>query len=73
MVLYTPLTYEEIFPSEVEEHKLVSYQGKSLYVKQNEQGEVQLIQLISTDPNDFLNTSLSPGTILNNEFLQQMK
>lgn len=73
MVLYTPLSINEIFPPEEEEYKLVSYKGKSIYVKQNKQGELQLVQLLSTDPQDFLNASFTPGSILRNENIQQMK
>ena len=73
MVHYTPLSIDEIFPQEEENHQLVSYQGKSLYVKKNEQGDLQLVQLLSTDPQDFLNSTFTPGAILRNENVQQMK
>ncbi len=63
MVHYTPLLTEEIFPQEEENHQLVSWQGRSLYVKKTEQGQLEVVQLLSTDPQDFLNTSFSPGTI----------
>lgn len=73
MVLYTPLSHEEIFPSEHKRHELVQYQGKLVYVKKTEIGEMQLVRLMSTDPQDYLNTSLQPGTMLSNEFIQFMK
>jgi len=73
MIHYTPLSINDIFPQEEDNNQLVSYQGRSLYVKRNEQGELQLVQLLSTDPQDFLNTSFTPGTILRNENVQQMK
>ena len=63
-MLYTPLSIEEIYPQEEENHHLVTYQGKSLYVKKNEHGELQLVQLLSTNPQDFLNTAFTPGTII---------
>ena len=63
MVHYTPLLTEEIFPQGEENHQLVSYKGRSLYVKKTEQGELELVQLLSTDPQDFLNASFAPGTI----------
>lgn len=73
MVLYTPLSYHEMFPEQMEGYKYVTYQGRTLYVKETEHGELQLVQLMSTDPQDYLNTSLTPGTILKNEFVQQRK
>ena len=73
MVLYTPLSHEEIFPSEHKHHELVQYQGKLVYVKKTEVGEMQLVRLMSTDPQDYLNASLQPGAILSNEFIQFMK
>jgi len=73
MVLYTPLSMEEIYPEEENHYQLINYQGKSVYVTKNETGELQLMRLMSTDPQDFLNNSFTPGTMLINEFVQQMK
>ena len=66
MILYTPLSQSDIFPDseETSQRKFVSYQGKTLYVEQGENGTYELIQLMSTDPQDFLNESYAPGTIL---------
>ncbi|MEI3610871.1 YlzJ-like family protein [Pseudogracilibacillus sp. SO30301A] len=63
MVHYTPLLTEEIFPQKEENHQLISWQGRSLYVKKTEQGQLEVVQLLSTDPQDFLNASFTPGTI----------
>ncbi|WP_042223719.1 YlzJ-like family protein [Oceanobacillus manasiensis] len=67
MILYTPLSQEEIFPQQEDvtaKRQCVVHQGKSMYVEQKEDGSYQLLQLLSTDPQDYLNDSLSPGTIL---------
>jgi len=73
MVLYTPLLPDEIYPQEEEAHQLISYQGKSLYARKNEQGDLQIVQLLSTDPQDFLNASFAPGSVLRNESVQRLK
>lgn len=73
MVLYTPISHDDIFLQDGKRFKLVTYQGKSLYVTENELGELQVEQLVSSDPQDFLNASYSPGAVLKNEFVQQMK
>lgn len=67
MILYTPLCHTDVFPINDEEfsnHQFVSYQGKLLYVEEIDKGSYELLQLLSTDPQDFLNKGYSPGTIL---------
>lgn len=66
MILYTPLNQSDIFPMDSEDpikRQCVSYQGKLLYVEEFEKGSYELLQLLSTDPQDFLNTEFSPGNI----------
>lgn len=67
MVLYTPLSYDDIFPSENDELQLITFMGKSLYVKKNEQNQLEVVQLLSTNPNDFLQRQFQPGTIVYDE------
>lgn len=66
-MLYTPLSETDIFPASEKEftnRHYVSYQGKELYVEQTGDGNYQLLQLLSTDPHDFMNSNYNPGTIL---------
>lgn len=67
MILYTPLCQTDIFPTndnDLSKYQFVSYQGKLLYVEEVDKGSYELLQLLSTDPQDFLNANYSPGTIL---------
>lgn len=68
MILYTPLCESDIFPTEEDEKQLareyVSYAGKTLYVEKTTDGSYELLQLLSTDPQDYLNSQFSPGTII---------
>lgn len=73
MAHYTPLDQTDIFPSEFTEHKLITYAGKSIYVQETEAGQLQLIRLVSTDPEDYLNPVFTPGTKLTYESLIEMK
>ncbi len=66
MILYTPLSQGDIFPTKDDgfsKRQCVSYQGRLLYVEEIEKGSFELLQLLSTDPQDFLNTKYSPGKI----------
>lgn len=66
MMLYTPLSQTDIFPHSNEasaNRQCVLHEGKALYVEQTDNGSYQLLQLLSTDPQDFLNSSYTPGTI----------
>ncbi|MFD1037928.1 YlzJ-like family protein [Virgibacillus byunsanensis] len=65
MILYTPLAESDIFPTNQDtfsNRHFISVQGKSMYVEQVEDGSYQLLQLLSTDPKDFLDENFLPGT-----------
>ncbi|WP_205520092.1 YlzJ-like family protein [Virgibacillus doumboii] len=67
MILYTPLSETDIFPGSDKDftnRHCVTYQGKDMFVEETEDGKYQLLQLLSTDPQDFLNSDYNPGTIL---------
>lgn len=67
MILYTPMSPAEIFPHDTNtlaSRQFIVYQGRNMYVEQREDGSYQLLQLLSTDPQDFLNDTFTPGTIL---------
>jgi len=73
-MLYTPLAVEDIFPTEEKAKvKLVQYEGRMVYVSEGESGEIQLERLLSTNPNDYLNQSYNPGTILKSDAIQHIK
>ncbi|MGJ9458914.1 YlzJ-like family protein [Oceanobacillus sp. CF4.6] len=68
MILYTPLAHNDIFPTEMDAYtsiESVSYKGRTVYAERMQNGSYQIQQLISTDPQDFLNSEFSPGRILN--------
>ncbi len=71
MVLYTPMSVEEIFPSEAQQYKTISIQGKMVIAQQREDAQLQLVQLLSTDPQDYLQPSFSPGTIIKNDYIHE--
>ncbi|SHF52883.1 YlzJ-like family protein [Ornithinibacillus halophilus] len=67
MILYTPLSENDVFPTNETDYtnrQCVSYNGKSCYVEQTENGEYRILQLLSTDPKDFLDMSYTPGNII---------
>lgn len=67
MILYTPMAQSEVFPQAPEDYQnrqCISFEGKSLYVEQQADGSYLLLQLLSTDPNDFMNEKFIPGSII---------
>lgn len=69
MIHYTPLTEYDIYEddeSSYDNYQIVEIEGKSMKVMKTEDGSYQLLQLLSTDPQDYLNSNYSPGTILSN-------
>jgi len=64
MILYTPLSQAEVFPesgSEFENLHCISHEGRLLIAEQNKNGSYRLVQLLSTDPQDFLDPKYTPG------------
>ena len=67
MTLYTPMIETDIFPNQVDnnsERTVTTYQNKAVYVEKNEDGNYQIIKLLSTDPKDFMDPEYQPGSIL---------
>ena len=67
MILYTPLSESDIFPTTDNTYanrQCVTYEGRTVFVEKNNNGEYQLVQLLSTDPQDYLNDKYTPGSII---------
>ncbi|MUV39902.1 hypothetical protein JNUCC1_03786 [Lentibacillus sp. JNUCC-1] len=68
MILYTPLSETDIFPADekaMAKRAFLSHQGRTCYTEKQDDGSYLVLQLLSTDPNDFLDGSFLPGTIIN--------
>lgn len=63
-MLYTPLDVTDIYPADEEKLKkrqCVTCNGKTLFVEEKDSGQYELLQLLSTDPKDFMDTTFTPG------------
>lgn len=71
MIIYTPLSVEEVLKDydKIKDLKEINYQGKNLQVEMLENGQYRIARILSSNPQDFLNPELQPGTILRNEIL----
>lgn len=63
MILYTTMPTEMIFPNEADYTKqtVIEMNGISMVVEKTENQEYRVIRLLSTDPNQYLNGSFTPG------------
>ncbi|MEH7177157.1 YlzJ-like family protein [Neobacillus vireti] len=64
MILYTMMPQELIFPTEAEsltKQQTVTYQGVSLIVEQIDSQNVQVVRVLSSDPQHYLDERLCPG------------
>lgn len=69
VVLYTPLVESDIFPqSEEDKRKFITYEGRTIRVSQIESGDYQIEQLLSTNPQDYLNMNFAPGTLIHSKY-----
>lgn len=67
MILYTMMPEELIFPvsdSDYQKQKMVSYNGVSMIVSETPEMEYKIIRLLSSDPQHYLDGSLSPGATI---------
>ncbi|MBM7572082.1 YlzJ-like family protein [Aquibacillus albus] len=67
MILYTPLSETDIFPTELKDYQkrqTVQVDGRIVELEQIEEGSYRVVQLLSTNPQDYLNQSLHPGEII---------
>jgi len=65
MILYTMMPQELIFPSALEEfsrQQMVTYCGIPLLVEQVDQQNIQVIRVLSSDPQHFLDERICPGS-----------
>jgi len=65
VILYTTVPYELIFPPEEEDfvrQKTILYQGVPLIVEQTDSQTLQVVRVLSTDPQHFLDARYLPGT-----------
>ena len=64
MILYTMMPNELIFPTEQEsfqQQKMITYQGVPLLVEQMDPQNVQVIRILSSDPQHYLDERICPG------------
>lgn len=68
MVLYTIVPVEAIFPGGVEPEAPAPIElavaGRLCTARRGPDGQLRLERVLSTEPSDFLNPQLAPGTVL---------
>lgn len=67
MILYTPLNEHDIFPTDqrlFQSRKIVNSNDQMMLVDSLENGSYRIVQLLSTNPQDYLSDSLTPGEII---------
>ncbi|MCM3570784.1 YlzJ-like family protein [Neobacillus mesonae] len=64
MILYTMMPHELVFPPDADafgKQQMVKYQGIPLLVEQSDQQNVQVVRILSSDPQHFLDARVCPG------------
>jgi hypothetical protein len=67
MILYTIMPQEWMFPVEdsaYQNQQLVTYNGVSMIVEKNENNEVKIVRLLSSDPQHYLSDQYLPGSLI---------
>lgn len=67
-ILYTPIPIENIFNTEntkPQHQEMEIGESKKLILERISDNQCQVVRLISTDCNDFLNPKYQPGTLIN--------
>jgi hypothetical protein len=71
MILYTMLPEELVFPVDMNTYgkqRMVQLNGVSVMVSENAQKQYEIVRLLSTDPQHFLNEQYCPGQTLADPF-----
>lgn len=64
MILYTMMPNELIFPYEadmINKQQMITFQGIPLLVDVSDQQNVQVIRILSSDPQHFMDERICPG------------
>ncbi|RLL45369.1 hypothetical protein D8M04_10980 [Oceanobacillus piezotolerans] len=67
MILYTPLAQSDIFPPSSDDYTnrhCITHEGRLMLADRTSDGGYQMVQLLSTNPYDFLEERFTPGNIL---------
>lgn len=67
MILYTPIVESDIFPAQDQKssnRSVIIHRNKTIFVENNGDGNYKVVQLLSTDPKDFMDPQYQPGSIL---------
>ncbi|MCA1030130.1 YlzJ-like family protein [Bacillus timonensis] len=67
MILYTIMPQEAVFPtpeSEFAKQKIINHNGVSLLVNELSTFEYQVVRILSSDPQHFLDSRYTPGQSL---------
>lgn len=67
MIMYTTMPHELIFQENLDSYSkqsIIEINGLSLVVEPISNGECRVVQVLSTNPYDFLNNAYAPGSIL---------
>lgn len=65
MILYTVVPPEHIYPTDSNEYQkqlMIHYDGIPLLVEQMDEQHFQVIRVMSTDPNHFMDDRCMPGS-----------
>jgi hypothetical protein len=65
MILYTMMPEELIYPNDPDafnRQQTVTYQGVSLLVELSDAQNVQVVRILSSDPQHYLDERICPGT-----------
>lgn len=67
MIIYTAIPLEQVFSEDnTSEYEIfeMDYQGKKIIAEPINHHQARVVQLISSNPNDYLNPNLAPGKII---------
>ncbi|QNO16482.1 YlzJ-like family protein [Alkalicella caledoniensis] len=71
-VIYTPVPMEEIFQADAPKPKYEEVnigEGKTLILERINENQSQVVRLLSTDCNDYLNPKYQPGCVINLHYM----
>ncbi|MCK4260534.1 MAG: YlzJ-like family protein [Halanaerobiales bacterium] len=63
-IIPSEMVFDEWDGKELENYREITFENRQFIVEPLEDNQARIVQLVSSDPNDFINLNYWPGTII---------
>lgn len=63
-IIPAELVFADLKEMDIKEYQEITYENKQFIVEAVDNNQMKIVQLLSSDPNDFLNSGYCPGSVI---------